>query len=137
MRFIGNDLNLIDVAGTCNSNEENICCDNNNYFNDVLSPCYINKINMIIGDENPIYGFINIELMYDSNEYPILNLKDSEFHSFNSYNLALFGFSSLISILPFGGNLNLENLTFHFCYFSTGLLYSYNKIDNRHNTGNL
>ena len=128
IRFIGNDLKL--VSGKCTSNEEKICCDNDNYFLDFLSPCYIDKENMIINDEKPIYGLINIELMYDSNEYPIINLKDSEFHYFNSYDLSTLGFTSLISTLPFGGNINLENLFFNFCYFPTGLVYSYNKIDN-------
>lgn len=103
IRFIGNDLKLIDLAG---------------------------ETNIIASDENPIYGLINIELMYDSNEYPLLNITDSEFYYFNTYHLVSFSFSSLISILPFGGKINLDNVKFLFCYFSSGLLYSYNKIDN-------
>ena len=132
IRFVGNDVSIINIEGQCNSLTSEICCQNKSLYLNSDSLCYINKEKFELSKEGKFLGLFNLEFIFDQILRPTIIISDCEISGFYALQLNQ-GFLSIISVAPFGGNLQIDNLKIVDCYFPGGLLSFPNDMSDFYN----
>lgn len=70
-----------------------------------------------------------MEFLFDTTEVPIIQIKNCQFYEFSSLGLSR-GFTSIFSMAPFSGKLEIENTNVSNSYFPYGFVQFSNILDN-------
>lgn len=132
IRLVGNDVSIISNEGQCSSLSSDICCQDKNLYLISDNPCYVDKEKSEVGKEGSLLGLFNLEFIFDQNISPNITINNCEIFGFYSLQLNK-GFFSIISIAPFGGNVQIIDLKMTDCYFPGGIISFPNNMNEFYN----
>lgn len=105
-------------------NQNSPCCSHSdysqNYINDIDTICALKSRSLLNFDKK--YGLFNVEFQAESNINPNLTLINCKFENFFVLHGEK-GFSSLITLAPYSGNILLKNFTLNHSYFENGIVF--------------
>jgi len=134
--IIGNDINMQGVSPSPSCYlSTNLCCQDSDLINDYdnSNNCYYGQRIIPTLSPTTVYGLFNIEYIFDNpnlNDLPLLNITNCTFKNIVPLTSPANGFTSLIYLTTFSGNLIINQSILSGNYFSQGLiLYSNSKYD--------
>lgn len=124
INFIGGDISM--KSSECSLQSREICC-NSTLILDPSNSCYFDETQVVL--TIPEYkGLFNLEYLFDRTEYPIIKIKNSiltDFLLIASYG----GFSSIFSMAPFSGTLDIHDSYILNSFFHHGFVQFSNLLD--------
>ena len=126
--FIGNDISMKTAATGCSSASKEICC-SSTLFLDANSPCYIDKKSIVFITAPEYRGLFNLEFLFDRTDVPLIKIENCQFNEFSSI-ASSGGFTSISSMAPFSGKMNIYNINVSNSYFPFGFIQFANMLDN-------
>ena len=127
--FYGNDIFIQDLndINACYNTNLKFCCNESDFKiydpSNSINQCVLFNKNINQALNSNRYGLFNIEYIFDQNQiFPNLTIINCEFLNIFLINIEK-GFSSLISLAPFSGILNIIRCLFNNNHYSKGLIY--------------
>ena len=103
------------TANGCSSTSKEVCCSSTLYL-DVNSPCYLDKKSIVFITSPEYKGLFNLEFLFDKTDVPLIKIESCEFNEFASIALSG-GFSSIFSMAPFSGKIQIFDTNVSNCYW--------------------